>query len=142
MFNSSLKILYFLVHLLMFVNSAGHVTFSKVIDGLSASWNHWNLNRHPFWSGPRIWLQSFKFETPPNRWPHPWFGAPHWDEQPLIMPTPPPGICKSKWFSPRFPPVLGLGLTHTSVPFRSYRTLPLRNTGDTLNEPDGTVLYS
>jgi hypothetical protein len=43
---------------------------------------------------------------PPYCCPQPWDGAPHWLEQALNKPTPPPGIARSKWFCPRSPPVL------------------------------------
>jgi len=108
------------MHPVRSVISLGQVTGRKVIVGLSAFLNHWNRHMHLgikklvwnicnrgylqlyFFYPSRIWTGSFWqseiVETPPYRAPHPSSGAFHWDLQPLKIPTPPPGICKSKWF--------------------------------------------
>lgn len=92
-------------HPVFAVRTAGHVTGLKRIVGLSAFWNQLKRQSQPDFSCGGNFAQSDALLTPPYCCPHE-YGPGNCFEHPSKMPTPPPGICRSKWLPPRSPPVL------------------------------------
>jgi hypothetical protein len=84
-------------------SSAGHCTCSKVKVGLSAFLNQSKRHWQPGLRASGKESHSLRDEIPPYCAPG---RPPNWDEQPLKIPTPPPGMARSKWLLPRSPPVL------------------------------------